>query len=314
MMVGDGPQGQPTEGVATLTDLADMAFEAETPEAEGDADEGEEGEEAPEVEGEESAEEESDESEEQEEEATFTITVNGKEITLKHSEMVEMAQKGADYSQKTMAVAEERKAVESAKAQADQSRQHAEQALTEQLNRLQALEQFYESQLGDPPPIEWAQQDAAYYLAQKELYESRKGQLAQAQTAIQKLQHDQQRQRQAWIVQQADATEKALRDTLPGWNDDTLTTLAEYAGKHGLNPQTVDIAFVQKGLWEVLHKAKAYDALQAQKAQLKPKTQLPKVQKPGGNNQPNRGEARHADALKRHKAKPSINTLADLMD
>lgn len=315
-MVGDGPEGQPTEGVATLTDLADMAFEAEAPEEEsdGDADEGE-GEESPEVEGEdESEEEESDEADE-EEEPTETIKVNGKDVTLKKSELIEMAQKGADYTQKTMAVAEERKAVEAERAQVSQYRQQQEHALQETVSNLQAFAGFMETQLGEPPSIDVLHtQGSDVYLAHKEQYEHRRAQLQQAYQAIQQVQTEAQRKRQAWMVEQANETEKALRETLPGWNDDMLNELAKYGGGYGLTPEVAGEAFVSKGLWEVLHKAKAYDAIQAQKAQLKPKAQLPKVHKPTGNNQPNRGEARRTEALKRHKAKPSINTLADLMD
>ena len=125
---------------------------------------------------------------EQQEESTVTLKVDGKEVALKQSEVIELAQKGFDYTNKTMAVAEERKAVEQAREQAEQYRQRNEQAVQQNLAALQAFERFTAAQLGDPPPIEWAQQDASYYLAQKEQYEARKGQLQQAQTAIQHLQ------------------------------------------------------------------------------------------------------------------------------
>lgn len=313
MSIGDG-ESQPVEGVDSLSDLAEMMEAGEENEAALDeSEQDEESDESEDVEGDEEAEE-SDEDDEQKEEPTFTVKVNGKDVVLKQSEMVEMASKGADYTQKTMAVAEERKAVEQVKSQAEHYRQQNEQALGETVNRLQAFSDYMQSQLGDPPPIEWASQDANYYLVQKEQYEARKGQLHQAQAAIQHLQGEAQRQRQAWITQQADATEQALRDTLPGWNDNTLTELAEYAAKHGLNPQTVDVAFVQKGLWQLAHKAKAYDALVAKKAELKPRTQLARVQKPAASNQPNRASLNKAAAEKRFAARPgSIDALADLI-
>ena len=311
MMVGDGPEGQPTEGVATLTDLvALMDGGEEVADALGESEEGEESGESEEVET--SEEEGESESEEEAEEAAFTIKVDGKEVTLKQSELIEQAQKGFDYTQKTMALAEDRKAVEAVKAQAEQHRQSNEAALNDSLNKLQALEKFWGEQIGSPPPIEWAQQDAAYYLAQKELYENRKGQLEQARTAIANLENERQRQRQAFIAQQADATEKALRDTLPGWSDDTLNDYAKYAAGLGLTPDKVDVAFVQEGFWRLIHKAKAYDALLAKKAEMKPVSQLPKVAKPGNNNQPPQ-LAKRQDAMKRYKAAPSISTLADLL-
>lgn len=310
-MVGDGPEGQPTEGVATLTDLtALMDGGEESVDTLEESAEGEEAEESEESEG--SEEEAESESEEEAEEPTFTIKHDGKEVTLKQSELMDMAQKGFDYTQKTMAVAEERKAVDAVKAQAEELRQRSESAVQEQFSRLQALEQFYASQVGDPPPIEWAQQDAAYYLAQKELYENRRGQLEQARQAIHHLQSEQQRQRQAWIAQQAESTEKALRDTLPGWNDEMLDQYAKYATGLGLTPDKAGDAFVQKGFWELIHKAKQYDALLAKKAEMKPVAKLSKVAKPGNNNQPPQ-LAKRQEALKRHKANPSISSLADLL-
>lgn len=306
-MEGDGREGQPAEGVMSLDSLASAMDEGEATPAESE--EVEASEEAEEVEAEEA---EGEEGEEQAEEPTFTIKHDGKDVTLTQSELLAQAQCGFDYTQKTMAVAEERKAVEVARKQADEFRQQSEQALTEQITRLQALESFYQGQLGDPPPIEWAQQDAAYYLAQKELYENRKGQLAQAQTAIQNLQQDQHRQRQAWIAQKADETEKALRDTLPGWNDDVMTEYVKYAGGLGLSPQNTDTAFLNPGLWQLIHKAKAYDAIQAKKAEMKPVADLPKVAKPGSGNQPPQ-LAKRQEAMKRHKSAPSLQSLADLL-
>ena len=311
-MSGKEGQGasQPAEGVQSLDDLLALDGVGEGGDEALDELEGEESDESEAVETEE---EEADDTEQEEaEEPVFTVKHDGKEITLKQSELVEMAQKGFDYTQKTMAVAEERKAVESAKAQAEQHRQQYEAALNEQVDRLQALELFIQSQLGSPPPIEWAQQDAAYYLAQKELYENRRGQLEQARQSIHYLQSEQQRSRQAWIAEQAEATEKALRDTLPGWNDDTLDDYAKYAAGLGLTPDKADVAYVQKGFWELIHKAKQYDALQAKKAEIKPvEKPLAKVAKPGNNNQPPQ-LARRQEAFKRHKAAPTLATLAAL--
>lgn len=315
-MVGDADT-QPTDNV-TLSSLAEemgaTEFVDDEPVDGDDVDEAEEGEESDESEEEEDGEEAEDEGEPAK--LKFTIKHDGKdvELDLTPEEHAAMLQQSFDYSKKTMAVAEERKVVEREKAQAEQYRQRNEQAVQQNLAALQAFERFTAAQLGDPPPIEWAQQDASYYLAQKEQYEARKGQLQQAQAAIQHLQGEAHRQRQEWIAQQADATEAALRDTLPGWNDDTLTELASYAGKLGLTPQSLDLAFVQKGFWELAHKAKAYDELQARKAELKPREQLTKVQKPSSGNQPNRVTQKREKAEQRYKASPSLNTLADLIE
>lgn len=303
---GDGREGQPAEDVVSIESMASAMDD------DAALDESEEGEESGESEGEEIESEEAEAEGEEQEEPTFTIKVDGKEVNLKQSELIEQAQKGFDYTQKTMAVAEERKAAEAERTKASEFRQQSEQALQEQIVRLQAVEKFMQAQVGDPPPIEWAQQDAAFYLAQKQLYEDRKGQLGQASEAIQELLHEQQRQRQAWIGERIESTEKALRDTLPGWDDNVSADYIKYAGGLGLTTQTVGTAFLEPGMWQLIHKAKQYDAILAKKAEMKPVNQLPKVAKPGTNNQPPQ-LARRQEAMKRHKTAPSINTLADLL-
>jgi len=309
---GDGPEGQPGEGVVSLSDLAAAMDQDEGEEAQDAPPEGEEGEASEQDEGSEEGEEQPEE--EAEQDPTVKIKHDGKDVELKLSEALNLAQQGLDYTKKTMAVAEERKAVESARAQAEQYRQHQEQALSEQVNRLQAFTQFMEKQIGDPPPVEWASQDVAYYLAQKEQYEARKGQLHQALQDVQQLQQQQARQRHAWVQERAAATEKALRDTLPGWSDDTLNALADYAGKHGLTPQAAEAAMLEPGFWQLAHKAKAYDALQEQKKTLKPKTELPKVSKPSASNPTPQAQVRKTEAMKNFRAKPSVDSLSKLVD
>lgn len=312
-MFGD-VETQPGEGALSLSDLADQMDE-ESPELEdeGALDEldGEESGESEEVE---ESEEGADTEEEQQEEPTVTLKHDGKEVTLKQSEVVELAQQGFDYTKKTMALAEERKAVEQTQAKAAEVWQQNMTALEQTEDRLQAFVNFMETQVGDPPPIAWAQQDAAYYLAQKQLHEDRKGQLEKALSAVENVRQEAQRKRQALIGETAAATEKALKDTLPGWNDTMLHELGEYLGKAGLSAQISPEFFVQKGLWELAHKAKAYDQIQADKAKLKPRTELKKVQKPSAGVTQNRAEAKRTEAMKRHRSAPSISTLADLMD
>lgn len=314
-MEGDGLNGQPAEGVVSLESLASQLDAEEAAPGESDSEESEqpEGVEAQDEDGEESPDsEEGEESEDEAEEAAFTIKHDGKEVTLKQSEIIELAQQGFDYSKKTMALAEERKALEPIKQEAEQFRQQTNEAMTEAVNRLDAYAKFLQSQIGSPPPITLASTDAGSYLAQKELYEARKGQLDSVLSESRALVEEQARQRQAYVNHKAAQAEKALKDTLPGWNDAMLTELAGYAETLGLNPGSADMAMLEPGFWQMAQKAKAYDALLAEKAKLKPVNQLPKVQKPSANNQPPQ-LARRQEALKRHKASPTVDSLAALL-
>lgn len=309
---GDGPEGQPGEGVTTMTDLSAMLDGGEESE-EGAPEESEQGEEEAPEESEEVEQPEGEDDEEKQDEPTFKLKHEGKEVELPQSEVVELAQKGFDYTQKTMAVAEERKAVEAARGQAEQFRQQYEQTLGQSVGQLQALERVLTESLGSPPPVSLAQDDVALYIAQKEQYEARRGQLAYAREAIAQLQDEQARSRQAWIAQKSQETETALKSTLPGWNEKSLNELVDYAGKYGLGPQNFDHAMLEKGFWEMAHKAKAYDELQEKKAQIKPVSQpANKVAPAQAKNQPSQ-LAKRQDAMKRHRANPSIKTLADLL-
>lgn len=305
-MEGDGPDGQPAEGVS-MEDLVGLMADGEEPVETPDEPASDEADES------ESEEVEEQDDPEAHEDPIVVLKHDGKEISLKQSEVVELAQKGFDYTQKTMAVAEESKAARAAREQADQVRQQHETKLNEQVAALQAFEKFLSTQVGNPPPVEWAQTDVAYYIAQKELYESRKGQLEQARSDIANLQQDHARSRQAWIAQQANETEKALRDTLPDWNDKTLDTLIEYAGKHGVGEKVFDTVLLQKGFWELANKAKKYDELLEKKATMKPVNQLPKVSTPQARNQQPPQLARRQEAIKRYEKAPSIQNLADLL-
>ncbi|OGT56290.1 MAG: hypothetical protein A3E01_06990 [Gammaproteobacteria bacterium RIFCSPHIGHO2_12_FULL_63_22] len=305
-MQGQG-ESQPGEGVESLDSLANQMEPSETPDESEGGDAPEESE-LPEVEGDEPDEQ----PEEGEEEATVTIKHDGKDVTLKQSEVIELAQKGFDYTNKAMAVAEQRKALEPIKAQVETLRQQNESALTESQGRLTAIVSFMQEQLGDPPPVEWASQDAGYYIAQKELYESRKGQLEKAQQALHRVEQERNLSRQSAIQQQILETQAALKDTLPDWNTAKEEELAAYVGEQGLNPKDADMAFWKSGFWTMAHKAKAYDGLMAEKAKMKPVSTLAKVIKPSTNNQPPQ-LAKRQDAMKRHNANPSLNTLADLI-
>lgn len=297
------------DGIAGLIDTTDV--EADTEEQAGESDSEEE--QGEELEGEEQdADEESDE--ESEDDATEILTHEGKEVRLKKSEVLELAQKGFDYTKKTMALAEERKALEPVKQQYQERLTQHEQALTETMHRLQTAADFLESELGQPPSTDLASYDAGAYIAQKEAYQARVDKLRNTYGQLQHLEQQQNQLRQSQLLEKANETEKYLVEHLPGWKDAPEKSLAElnsYIKEYGLSPETTKEAYVEKGLWEIAHKAREYDRLMERKATLKPKAELPKVNKPSANHNPT--NVRQQEAYKRFKSKPSLETLADLI-
>ena len=299
------------DGIAGLIDTTDV--EAETEEQAGESDSEEE--QGEELEGEEQdADEESDE--ESEDDDTEILTHEGKEVRLKKSEVLELAQKGFDYTKKTMALAEERKALEPVKQQYQERLTQHEQALTETMHRLQTAADFLESELGQPPSTDLASYDAGAYIAQKEAYEARVAKLRNTYGQLQHLEQQKNQLRQSELLEKANETEKYLVEHLPGWKDapeKSLSELNAYIKEYGLSPETTKEAYVERGLWELAHKAREYDRIIARKAELKPaKANVPKVIKPSSNPVP--ANVRQAEALKRYKQKPTLDSLAGLLD
>lgn len=308
-MEGDGPSDQPAEGDDPFADLA-AALEPEEADEETPNPEEAASEDADEAE--ESEADEADESEDDAEEAVFTIKVDGKEIELKQSELIARAQQATDYTNKTMALAEERKAIEPVRRQIEETRQKVEAANTEAVARLEAWSKVIESQIGSPPPLDLAQRDPGSYLAQQQMHESRKGQLQQALGEIRSLREQQHRERQAVLDQKFESSMSALADTLPGWSEAKLGELNAYLRAAGLTAEQHADAFVEKGLWELASKAQAFDAIKAAQAKAKPAQTITKVAKPGAANPA--GKA--ADRAKREaefNKNPSVDALARLL-
>jgi small-conductance mechanosensitive channel len=313
-MEGQGPEGQPSEGVATLTDLVGLMDGGEEAEdALEESDEGEESEESEESEG--SEEEAESEGEEEAEEQAFTIKVDGKEVTLKQSELIELGQKGLDYTNKTMALAEERRAFEGEREQVRSLQHEVAQHREQAINDLQVVHHFLEQQLGDPPDVSLAAHDVSQYVFAKELYEGQRAKLHQVSQALHQMRQQQEAAQASQRKQRLDKVERELIDSLPGWKEapaEKFKEAADYVESLGLTPADVGEAVATKGFWQLVHKAREYDRLQSEKAKLKPVQSLPKVAKPGNNNQPPQ-LAKRQEALKRHKANPSIKSLADLL-
>lgn len=314
-MQGDGPEGQPGEGVATLTDLTALMDGGE--EAADALDESEEGEESGEAEEVETAEDESEgeESEEEAEEPTFTIKVDGKDVTLKQSELIELGQKGLDYTKKTMALGEERRSFEAEREEVRTVKQEVHQRREQAARDLEVVHAFMEQQLGDPPDISLAAHDVGQFILAKELYEGQRAKLHQVAQALHQMRQQQEAETASQRQQRQAKVERELIDSLPGWKDapaEKFKETADYVQSLGLTPEEVGEAALTVGFWQLAHKAKAYDALLAKKAEMKPVAQLPKVAKPGTSNQPPQ-LAKRQEAMKRHKAAPSISSLADLL-
>ena len=309
---------QPEEMTAeSIGALLNEPAEEEQEQPEGEQEETEESE-APEGDEESEEEEESEDGKEKDddkEEPTETIKHDGKEVTLKKSEVLELAQKGFDYTKKTMALADERKAFDAEREKVTQEAAELGKTREEAVNDLRAINQFIEGILGDPPDISLAQQDASLYLVKRQQHDQLRDKLTQARHALTLAaqQADAERQRQQAAKQAS--TEKYLIDTLPGWKDNPEQKFKETAGyleSLGLNGKNIGSAALEPSFWILATKAQAFDQLAQKKAEKPAKTPA-KVTTPGSANPVNQAAKSMQAKMERARKAPSLESIGGLL-
>lgn len=236
---GDQPTGSPI-------DRAAMAFDAmlapppedtqegndEQPGAEAQGDEAESGESMPgEVEsaGEEDSGSEDEQSEEQTEggeeqeeqqapEPKFTVRVDGKDEEVSQSELIAGYSRTSDYTRKTQALSNDRKAFVAA--QEAVSAERAEYAkLLPKLR--EALATGMEA---EPNWAELKEKDPQQYLIQKDQWNERKQRIAAVQEQERKTAERSAKEREAQIEQIAVEQHNKLLERLPAWRDTKVAT------------------------------------------------------------------------------------------
>lgn len=177
--------------------------------------------------------------EEKPESKTYRVKVDGKEIEVPEEELLKGYSRNQDYTQKTMALAEERKQTQAIAQQAAQERQIYAQ-------RLSMYEQALGQQLQQQTPNweELLQTDPVEYLKQQHLYNQRQAQLSQIQQ--EKALFERQSQAyQAQSMQELLAQEQAqLLENLPSWKDPAKaaaekTALAKHLVERGYTQEQV---------------------------------------------------------------------------
>lgn len=195
--------------------------QAETPEVEATAETGDEAQEtAPEgsedQEGNEAEAPNDDANEEAEgeepEERTFTVKIDGKDVQLTESELQNSVLRHADYTRKTQALAEERKAFHT-----EAERVKEERAQYAQL--LPALSQQIQAALPQPPDPRLRETDPISYMLAKDEYEDKLGRLSAANAEMQRLQQVQQEEQAKQIQAIVSHGYSKLLESVPEWKD-----------------------------------------------------------------------------------------------
>lgn len=238
-------------------------------------------------------------------EEMLTITVDGKEVQISKADLPELYKgnlRQADYTQKTMAAAEQRKAAEAEIQKAQQDRAHYANELqnylitSESILREQA--QVLTQELLNSDPVE--------YLAQKHTFEQRQVQVQKAQQELQRLQAQyQQEQEAAQRTYQSEQLEK-LHAKLPDWKDVAKAKaegekIRDHMLANEFSPQEVGNISDHRVLL-MARKAMLYDSLmaRAKEATKKVSAAPTMVERPGvPNNQTTDGRTQAMKSLKK---------------
>jgi len=269
----------PEKGQAELDETQPAEESEEETEAAASEEDDSGVEDAPDEESSEEQSEEEEEPEEQEQPQTFTVKVDGKEVSVTLDELQKGYSRTQDYTRKTQQIAEVRKQVE--------QETHAVRAEREQyaqlLGALQAQLQSSEPQvdlerLYHEDPIEWVRQ--------KEVMRERQEKLGAIQSEQQRLsqvaQYEQQRAMEAQLASQ----QEALLAALPDWKDPKKAKaekalVIESAKAAGFSDEDLKSVYDHR-LVLLLRKAALFDQMVSKRQGIKPVVNNgPRTAKPG---------------------------------
>ena len=251
-----------------------------------------------------------DDSQEAESDETLvTVKINGKEQQIPLKEAVAGYQRNADYSQKTQALAQERKAFE-----AERNNVVAERAQYSQL--LSALSSQLEQLMPQEPNWEELHRnDPINYPLIRDQWRDYKERLAATQAEQARLQQISEYEKQGKLREIVEQGKKYLHEKVPEWKDEqkwesAKVKLREYGLKVGYSDEELKQAYDPRALI-VLDKARKYDELMANKP--KPvKANAPKPMKSGGTSSVPARSTDFARASQRLKSSGHVNDAAAL--
>lgn len=226
--------------------------------------------------------EQEEETEEQEEPPKYRVKAAGEEKEVTLDELIKSYQLGTDYTKKSQAVAEERKAVEAERQRIEEARflrdQYAE--------RLQVIEQMLNQQPETENLDYLKENDPIGYAVKVAEMSQREKQLAQVQAERQRVMAEQQREQNERLTQIVQAEAQKLAEAIPEYADPqkgevVRRELREFGLKAGFTEQELASVYDSRHVL-TLWKAAQFDKLQAAKPGITKKVnEAPKVIKSG---------------------------------
>ena len=248
--------------------------EANDSEAESDAEES--------YDSDESEVEQDDGEDEQQELPKYRVKAAGEEKEVTLDELIKSYQLGTDYTKKSQAVAEERKAVEAERQRIEEARQLRDQYA----ERLQVIEQMLNQQQPEENLEYLKETDPIGYAVKVAELSQREKQLAQVQAERQRIAEQQKQEQQQELGKVIQAEARKLAEVLPDYADPQKgeairRELREFGMKAGFSEQELANVYDSRAVI-TLWKAAQYDKLQSAKPNITKKVnEAPKVIKAG---------------------------------
>lgn len=219
---------------------------------------------------------------------SLKLKVNGEEIEKPLEEVIALAQQGADYTQKTQQVAEQRKALEA-----------QEQALQAQAQMLQQQAELQSALIGDVAQLTAVDQQLEAYskvnwqeLSDNDFVEAQKlfftyNQLQQQRGAIaQELDAKQiamMQAKQQELAQRIEKGKEVLAKEIPNWSRDTSQAIISTGKEYGFTEDELSNIYDARYV-KVLHDAMQWRKLQSNPSVKNKVSQAKPVVKPGAKD------------------------------
>lgn len=239
----------------------------------------------------------------------YKAKVGGEEVEVELDELINGYQRSKDYTQKSQALAEQRKAI-------DAERQHLEQVKQERqayAQKLQALDSFLSQQnrgedlevLKETDPIGYAVKVAEQSQREKQLSVVR----AEQNRIAQQQQAEQQQNLQNHLKAESEKLSSVIPELSTPKGDAIRKEIREYAKSVGWSDQELASVYDHRAVL-TLYKAMKFEQLQKGKPEtLKKVQQAPKMLKPG-NSTPNAKSAQDKQVMQRLRQSGKVRDAA----
>lgn len=225
---------------------------------------------------------------EEEPKPRYKVKASGEEVEVELDELIKGYQQGTDYTKKSQALAEQRKAVEAERGHLEQVKQER-QAYAQ---KLQALDSFLTQQnrgvdldvLKETDPIGYAVAVAEQSQREKQLAVVRQEQ----QRIAQQQQAEQQATLQNHLRQESEKLVSLIPELATPQGDAVRKQIRDYAKSVGWSDQELSSVYDSRAV-HTLYKAMKYEQLQKSKPELNKKLQsAPKMMRSGTSAPPTR--------------------------